>query len=73
MADASRAAFSQVDAAPFAVRDDGLCHDRNSPYLSTDAQPPEGDRAALVVPQPFPRLARQTVLRGMPKILISIR
>jgi hypothetical protein len=55
------------------VGDDGPCHDRNSLYLSTDTQPTAGDCAALVVPQPFPRLARQTALHGMPKILISIR
>src|SRR3984957_2475595 len=65
MADAMATAFSSVNAAPFVGGDDGLRHDRNSLYLSIGAQPGAGDRAALVLPQPVPRFARQA---SMPRI-----
>jgi hypothetical protein len=49
--------------------DDGLRHDRNSLYLSTDPQPAAGDGAALVVSQPFPRLAWKAAMPGVSRFL----
>jgi hypothetical protein len=44
-------------------------HDRNSLYLSTGTQSGAGRCAALVVPQPVPRDARQASLPGMPQFV----
>jgi len=44
---------------------DGLRHDRISLYLSIGAQSTAGDDAALVVPQPQPRLKRQASMPRM--------
>jgi hypothetical protein len=40
-------------------------YDRISLYLSIGAQSTAGDDAALVVPQPLPRLKRQASMPGM--------
>jgi hypothetical protein len=45
--------------------DNGLCHDRNSLYLSTGTQSAAGDCAALVLPQPLPRVAGTASVPGM--------
>src|SRR5450755_1722555 len=50
--------------------DDGLRHDRNALYLSTGAPAGAGGSAALVVPQPVPRHARQASLSGKHQIVI---
>jgi hypothetical protein len=69
MADASRAAFSSIDAALSLCWGRRTSHDRNSLYLSTDPQSAPGDCTALVVPQPVSRFARKTALPGMPRLL----
>jgi hypothetical protein len=66
MADTMRAAFSQANAAlSIRFRATGICDDRNSFYGSIGAQSAAGVGAPLVLPQPFPRDARATALRGM--------
>jgi hypothetical protein len=69
MADATRAAFSSANAAPFIRDGRRICHDRNSLYLSTGAQPGASYRTALVVPKPVPRFAGQAAMPGMPQFL----
>jgi hypothetical protein len=54
MADAKRAAFSQENAALCLARAKDICHGPNFLDGATGAQPAAGDRAALVLPRPFP-------------------
>ena len=61
-----RAAFPLEDAALSRSRGiDGLCHDRNSFYLSTGAPSAAGDCATLVLPQPLPRIAGAASMPGL--------
>jgi hypothetical protein len=71
MADAIGAAFSFWNAAPSIHQGRWIKHGRNSFYGSTDTQSAAGDCAALVVPQPLPRLARPAALPGMHQIVKS--
>jgi len=64
MADANRAAFSMAIAAVSTKSDnDGSCHDRNSDDRADGTQSSAGDRASLVLSQPFPCNARPAPLR----------
>jgi len=73
MADATRAAFYLRECRPICRSgDDGLCHDRNSLYLSTGAQSGSGDNPALVVPQPVSRHTRQAAMPGMHQFVMPV-
>jgi hypothetical protein len=69
MADAMGAAFSSSDAALSIVGGRWSSHDRNTFHGTAGAQSAAGDCAALVVPEPVPRLARRTTLPGMHEIV----